>query len=102
MILGTMGRPRSLIERVRFALQAPGVRLSKIYTVAGRISYSSIMAQENFDRSRAAAFARQVGTDFGAALTVAMAFIGDRLGLFRLLASGEPMRPRRRLPNATN
>ncbi|HVN89416.1 MAG TPA: class I SAM-dependent methyltransferase [Candidatus Binataceae bacterium] len=51
------------------------------------------MAQENFDRSRAAALARQVGTDFGAALTVALAFIGDRLGLFRLMAAGEPMTP---------
>jgi SAM-dependent methyltransferase len=49
------------------------------------------MAQENFDRARAAALARQVGADFGAALTVALAFIGDRLGLFKLLASGEPM-----------
>lgn len=49
------------------------------------------MAHENFDHSRAAALARQVGTDFGAALTVALAFIGDRLGLFKLLATGEPM-----------
>jgi len=51
------------------------------------------MAEENFDRSRAGALARQVGTDFGAALTVALAFIGDRLGLFRILAGGEPMTP---------
>jgi SAM-dependent methyltransferase len=49
------------------------------------------MDEENFDRSRAAALARQVGTDFGAALTVALAFIGDRLGLFQLLAAGERM-----------
>jgi SAM-dependent methyltransferase len=49
------------------------------------------MTQEKFDRSRAAALARQVGTDFGAALTVALAFIGDRLGLFSLLATGEPL-----------
>ena len=49
------------------------------------------MDEENFDRSRTAALARQVGTDFGAALTVALAFIGDRLGLFKLLAGGEPM-----------
>lgn len=49
------------------------------------------MANENFDRSQATGLARQVGTDFGAALTVALAFIGDRLGLFKLLASGEPM-----------
>jgi SAM-dependent methyltransferase len=49
------------------------------------------MTQEKFDRSRVAALARQVGTDFGAALTVALAFIGDRFGLFKLLATGEPM-----------
>jgi SAM-dependent methyltransferase len=49
------------------------------------------MDEQNFDRSRAAALARQVGTDFGAALTVALAFIGDRLGLFKLLASGARM-----------
>lgn len=53
----------------------------------------ALMAQENFDRTRAAALARQVGTDFGAALTVALAFIGDRLGLFKLMAAGEPMTP---------
>ncbi|HVN29609.1 MAG TPA: methyltransferase domain-containing protein [Candidatus Binataceae bacterium] len=47
------------------------------------------MGEETFDNSRAAELARQVGTDFGAALTVALAFIGDRLGLFRLLADGE-------------
>lgn len=46
---------------------------------------------ENFDRSRAAALARQVGSNFGAALGVALAFIGDRLGLFKLLSAGEPM-----------
>lgn len=51
------------------------------------------MAQEHFDRSRAAALARQVGTDFGAALAVALAFIGDRLGLFKLMAAGEAMTP---------
>ena len=51
------------------------------------------MAHEDFDRSRAAALARQVGTDFGAALAVALAYIGDRLGLFRLLADGEPLTP---------
>lgn len=51
------------------------------------------MAHEAFDRSRAAALARQVGADFGAALTVALAYIGDRLGLFRLLADGEPLTP---------
>lgn len=36
---------------------------------------------------------RQVGVDFGAALTVALAYIGDRLGIFRALAGGAPMKP---------
>jgi SAM-dependent methyltransferase len=49
------------------------------------------MEHEDFDRSRAAALARQVGVDFGAALTVALAYIGDRLGLFRLMSAGAPM-----------
>lgn len=49
------------------------------------------MAKDEFNRSRATALARQVGTDFGAALTVALAFIGDRLGLFKLLAAGQSM-----------
>jgi SAM-dependent methyltransferase len=41
-----------------------------------------------YDRKKAAALARQVGTDFGASLTVALAYLGDRLGIFRTLASG--------------
>jgi hypothetical protein len=49
------------------------------------------MEEQNFDRSRATALARQVGTDFGAALTVALSYIGDRLGLFKVLSDGEPM-----------
>jgi len=49
------------------------------------------MAEQDFDHSRAAALARQVGVDFGASLTVALAYVGDRLGLFKLLAGGEPM-----------
>ncbi len=40
------------------------------------------------DRSRLAALARQVGSDFGAALTIALGFIGDRLGIFRAMADG--------------
>jgi SAM-dependent methyltransferase len=40
---------------------------------------------------KAAALARQVGVDFGAALTVALAYIGDRLGIFRAIADGTPM-----------
>jgi hypothetical protein len=41
---------------------------------------SAVMEHEDFDRSRAAALARQVGVDFGAALTVALAYIGDGWG----------------------
>jgi SAM-dependent methyltransferase len=37
--------------------------------------------------------ARQIGVDFGAALTVALAFIGDQLGIFKTMAQGGPMRP---------
>jgi SAM-dependent methyltransferase len=51
----------------------------------------TVMTMGEPDRSSAAQLARQVGIDFGAALTVALGFIGDRLGLFRLLAGGEPM-----------
>jgi SAM-dependent methyltransferase len=40
------------------------------------------------DRKKAAELARQVGIDFGAAMTVALAYLGDRLGIFRVLASG--------------
>jgi hypothetical protein len=43
------------------------------------------------DRKKAAALTRQVGVDFGAALTVALAYIGDRLGIFRAMANGTPM-----------
>jgi SAM-dependent methyltransferase len=52
------------------------------------------MERETFDRARAAAMARQVGIDFGASLTMALAYIGDRLGVFKLLAAGEPMTSR--------
>lgn len=52
------------------------------------------MNQETFDRTRAAALARQVGVDFGASLTVALAYIGDHLGIFRLMAAGEPLTSR--------
>ncbi|HKV54506.1 MAG TPA: hypothetical protein VJN94_07660, partial [Candidatus Binataceae bacterium] len=43
------------------------------------------------DRKKAAALTRQVGMDFGAALSVALAFIGDRLGIFKAMAAGGPM-----------
>ena len=46
------------------------------------------MATDGYDRKKAAALARQVGTDFGAAMTVALAYMGDRLGLFKALAPG--------------
>lgn len=52
------------------------------------------MKLETFDRTRAAAMARQVGVDFGASLTVALAYIGDRLGVFKLMADGKPMTSR--------
>jgi SAM-dependent methyltransferase len=40
------------------------------------------------DRKKAAALTRQVGIDFGAALTVALAYIGDRLGIFKAMGDG--------------
>lgn len=49
------------------------------------------MERNDPDPAKAGALARQVGTDFGAALTVALAYIGDRLGIFKLLAEGTPM-----------
>jgi len=44
-----------------------------------------------YNRQKAAALARQVGADFGASLTVALAYLGDRLGIFRVLAPGAPL-----------
>jgi hypothetical protein len=41
-----------------------------------------------YDRKKAAALARQVGADFGASLAVALAYVGDRLGIFKALAHG--------------
>jgi 2-polyprenyl-3-methyl-5-hydroxy-6-metoxy-1,4-benzoquinol methylase len=46
------------------------------------------MDRDMLDRKKAAALARQVGVDFGASLTVALAYIGDRLGIFRAIADG--------------
>jgi SAM-dependent methyltransferase len=43
------------------------------------------------DSKRAVALAQQVGVDFGAAMTVALAYIGDRLGIFKAMAGGSPM-----------
>jgi SAM-dependent methyltransferase len=46
------------------------------------------MGNNAIDRKKAAALARQVGVDFGAALTTALAYIGDRLGIFSTMAGG--------------
>jgi SAM-dependent methyltransferase len=43
------------------------------------------------DSKDAVALARQIGVDFGAAMTVALAYIGDRLGIFKAMAAGKPM-----------
>src|SRR5215469_14303064 len=51
----------------------------------------SNMADQDFDKSRAAALSRQVGTDFGASLTVALAYIGERVGLWGVMAGGSSM-----------
>src|SRR5438270_8671140 len=48
------------------------------------------MERSVFDAKKAAALARQVGVDFGAALCVALAYIGDRLGIFKTMADGVP------------
>jgi hypothetical protein len=53
-----------------------------------------MLKQETINRPQAAAMARQVGIDFGASLTVALAYIGDRLGIFKLMSAGEPMTSR--------
>jgi SAM-dependent methyltransferase len=43
------------------------------------------------DPKRAVSLAQQVGVDFGAAMTVALAYIGDRLGIFKAMADGTPL-----------
>jgi SAM-dependent methyltransferase len=48
------------------------------------------MDESPADRKKAAALTRQVGTDFGAALAVALAFVGDRLGVFKAIEDGVP------------
>src|SRR5260370_15967941 len=47
------------------------------------------MSEAERDKSRD--LARQVGVDFGATLTVALAYIGDRLGIFRAIAENGAM-----------
>jgi hypothetical protein len=49
----------------------------KSQKVKTEIPVKSVMKQEAFDRARTAAMARQVGVDFGASLTVGLAYIGD-------------------------
>lgn len=48
------------------------------------------MAQQDFDAPAAIQLQVQLATDFAGALTSALAYIGDRLGLFALLADGQP------------
>lgn len=43
------------------------------------------------DRKKTAALTRQIGVDFGAALAVALAYAGDRLGIFKAMADSAPM-----------
>lgn len=49
------------------------------------------MAGEPLDMEKVQRLARQVGVDLGGAHIVALAYLGDRLGLLRELAKGEPL-----------
>ena len=49
------------------------------------------MTRDAGNSKKAVALAQQVGVDFGAAMTVALAYIGDRLGIFKAMAEGVPM-----------
>lgn len=49
------------------------------------------MREQQIDTEKVARLARQVGIDLGGAHIVALAYLGDRLGLFRELARGEPL-----------
>jgi SAM-dependent methyltransferase len=44
--------------------------------------------KQALNKEKLTGLARQVGVDFGAALTVALAFIGDRLGIFKAMSDG--------------
>jgi SAM-dependent methyltransferase len=46
------------------------------------------MDRDMLDRKKAAGLARQVGVDFGGALTAALAYIGDQLGIFKVMSNG--------------
>jgi hypothetical protein len=68
------------------------VFLSRVLTASGRIAtVGDIMDEITPDRRKTAALTRRIGVDFGAALTVALAYIGDRLGIFKAMANGTPM-----------
>ncbi|MDZ7728019.1 MAG: hypothetical protein U5Q44_07405 [Dehalococcoidia bacterium] len=49
------------------------------------------MSGKQPDREGTRELARQVANDFGASLTVALGYIGDRLGLFRTIADAGPL-----------
>ena len=49
------------------------------------------MTQQPVDPAKIATFAARVLQDWGGAHIVALAYIGDRLGIFRALADGGPM-----------
>src|SRR5215471_11795898 len=49
------------------------------------------MAEESRTRSPASELRNRIGDDFGIALSVALAYIGDRLGIFKAMASDGPM-----------
>ena len=47
-------------------------------------------SEESHNKHKLTGLARQVGIDFGAALTVALAFIRDRLGIFKTMSDDVP------------
>jgi 2-polyprenyl-3-methyl-5-hydroxy-6-metoxy-1,4-benzoquinol methylase len=49
------------------------------------------MAKDEPERSGASDLRRRIGDDFGIALSVALAYIGDRLGIFKAMADGGPL-----------
>lgn len=51
---------------------------------------ANFSSKEPLNKHKLTGLARQVGIDFGAALTVALAFIGDRLGIFKTMSDGVP------------
>jgi SAM-dependent methyltransferase len=51
---------------------------------------TNFFPKEHVNHDKLTGLARQVGIDFGAALTVALAFIGDRLGIFKAMSDGVP------------